>query len=112
MNRSGCRPLIVSLTISRRLCVGATEQLAAASGGAPAFEGPAWNSNTVDLIRLARAHCLLVLHRTFADSVQRLSDEARSWTLWEHVCLLYSCSMDVVVVQLLPTCAACDNHLS
>ena len=62
-----------------RLCVEATEQLAAASGGAPAFEGPAWNGNTVDLIRLARAHCLFVLHHTFADSVQRLSDEVRSW---------------------------------
>ena len=60
---------------SARLCVAATELLAAAGGGQVAFEGPAWNSNTVDLIRLARAHCFFVLHSTFADSVQRLSDE-------------------------------------
>jgi acyl-CoA oxidase len=55
--------------------VEATERLAAASKGTPVFEGEPWNSNTVDLIRLARAHCLLVLHRTFADCVQRLADE-------------------------------------
>ena len=76
----------LQLTLPLSVCSGtaqpgsaweATEQLAAASGGAPVFEGPAWNSNTVDLIRLARAHCLLVLHRTFADSVQRLGDEVR-----------------------------------
>ncbi|BDA40509.1 Peroxisomal acyl-coenzyme A oxidase 1 [Coccomyxa sp. Obi] len=60
---------------SARLCVAATELLASAGGGQVAFEGPAWNSNTVDLIRLARAHCFFVLHSTFADSVQRLSDE-------------------------------------
>ena len=58
-----------------RLCVEATERLAAASGGKPVFEGPPWNSNTVDLIRLARAHCQLVLHRTFADYMRRLGDE-------------------------------------
>ena len=60
-----------------RLCCEATAALAAASGGAPAFEGPAWNGRTVDLIRLAKAHCGLVLHRTFAASVRRLADEAR-----------------------------------
>lgn len=58
-----------------RLCAGATQLLAAAGDGQVVFEGPAWNSNTVDLIRLARAHCFFVLHRTFADSVQRLSNE-------------------------------------
>lgn len=31
----------------------------------------------MDLIRLAKAHCGLVLHRTFAASVRRLADEAR-----------------------------------
>ncbi len=39
------------------------------------FEGRPWNSNTVDLIRLARSHCLLVLHSTFADSVAQLAAE-------------------------------------
>ncbi|EIE26831.1 acyl-CoA oxidase [Coccomyxa subellipsoidea C-169] len=60
---------------SARLCVAATDLLASASGGQVAFEGQAWNGNTVDLIRLSRAHCFFVLHSTFADSVQRLSDE-------------------------------------
>ena len=50
----------------------ATQALAEASGGEVVFEGYPWNSNTVDLIRLARAHCLLVLHSTFADSVSQL----------------------------------------
>ncbi|KAK9834972.1 hypothetical protein WJX81_000797 [Elliptochloris bilobata] len=58
-----------------RLCCEATAALAGASGGAPAFEGPAWNGRTVDLIRLAKAHCALVLHRTFAASVRRMADE-------------------------------------
>ena len=58
-----------------RLCVEATRTLAEASGGSVAFEGRPWNSNTVDLIRLARAHCLLVLHSTFADSVAKMAAE-------------------------------------
>ena len=57
-----------------RLCVEATCTLAEASGGSVVFEGRPWNSNTVDLIRLARAHCLLVLHSTFADSVAKASE--------------------------------------
>lgn len=60
-----------------RLCCEVTADLAKASGGTPAFEGPAWNGRTVDLIRLAKAHCALVLHRTFAASVRRLADEVR-----------------------------------
>ncbi|CAK0735983.1 hypothetical protein CVIRNUC_000672 [Coccomyxa viridis] len=59
-----------------RLCVEATRTLAEASGGSVVFEGRPWNSNTVDLIRLARAHCLLVLHSTFADSVAKMAAEA------------------------------------
>ena len=62
-----------------RLCVEATRTLAEASGGSVVFEGRPWNSNTVDLIRLARAHCLLVLHSTFADSVAKLAAEVRAW---------------------------------
>lgn len=58
-----------------RLCVAATRTLAEASGGEVVFEGRPWNSNTVDLIRLARAHCLLVLHSTFADSVAQMAAE-------------------------------------
>ena len=60
-----------------RLCCEVTAGLAEASGGTPAFEGPAWNGRTVDLIRLAKAHCALVLHRTFAASVRRLADDVR-----------------------------------
>ncbi len=55
----------------------ATQALADASGGDVVFEGHPWNSNTVDLIRLARAHCLLVLHSTFADSVAQLAAEVQ-----------------------------------
>ncbi len=61
-----------------RLCVEATRTLAEASGGSVVFEGRPWNSNTVDLIRLARAHCLLVLHSTFADSVAKMAAEVRA----------------------------------
>jgi hypothetical protein len=60
-----------------RLCVAAMRTLAEASGGEVVFEGRPWNSNTVDLIRLARAHCLLVLHSTFADSVAQMAAEVR-----------------------------------
>ena len=56
----------------------ATRTLAEASGGSVVFEGRPWNSNTVDLIRLARAHCLLVLHSTFADSVAKMAAEVRA----------------------------------
>ena len=56
----------------------ATQALAEASGGDVVFEGRPWNSNTVDLIRLARAHCLLVLHSTFADSVAQLAAQVAS----------------------------------
>ena len=62
-----------------RLCVEATRALAEASGGSVVFEGRPWNSNTVDLIRLARAHCLLVLHSTFADSVAKMAAEVRDF---------------------------------
>ena len=53
----------------------ATQALAEASGGEVVFEGRPWNGNTVDLIRLARSHCLLVLHNTFADSVVHMAAE-------------------------------------
>lgn len=56
----------------------ATQALAEASRGEVVFEGHPWNSNTVDLIRLARAHCLLVLHSTFADSVAQLAAQVPS----------------------------------
>ena len=36
------------------------------------FEGPGWNSCTVDMIRVAKAHSMLVLHQTFADAVDKL----------------------------------------
>ena len=62
-----------------RLCVETPRTLAEASGGSVGFDGRPWNSNTVDLIRLARAHCLLVLHSTFADSVAKMAAEVRAW---------------------------------
>lgn len=36
------------------------------------FAGPPWNGNTVHLIHMARAHSQLVLHTTFASSVQQV----------------------------------------
>ena len=56
------------------------------------FEGQPWNSNTVDLIRLARSHCLLVLHSTFADSVAQLAAEV------PYHCIIHSSSSDVATV--------------
>ncbi len=79
----------------------ATELLAGAGGGQVAFEGPAWNSNTVDLIRLARAHCFFVLHSTFADSVQRLSDEVSDFfPVLSLACSLATCTM--IRLEFLP----------
>lgn len=37
--------------IASRLAANATELMVRAGGGKVAFEGPAWNGNTVDLIR-------------------------------------------------------------
>lgn len=54
-----------------RLAVIAAETLKAASGGNLVFEGAAWNSSSVDTIRLARAHCQYSLLKNFSDSVAR-----------------------------------------
>ena len=43
-----------------------------ACGGDLQFEGPGWNSCTVDMIRVAKAHSMLVLQQTFADAVDKL----------------------------------------
>lgn len=52
-----------------RLCVLAATKLRAAGQGTLQFVGPPWNDNTVDFIRLARAHSALILLQTFAVTV-------------------------------------------
>eukprot|EP00887_Chlorella_sp_A99_P006224 scaffold3.g6224.t1 len=54
--------------VAGRLTSLATEALARAGGGRLVFEGAPWNGTTVDLIRCARAHCVLCLHKTFVES--------------------------------------------
>ncbi len=63
----------------------ATKTLAAAGGGRIQFEGAPWNNSTVDLIRAAKAHCDLVLHKTFVESVQDLKNQASPRAL-AHEC--------------------------
>ena len=58
-----------------RLCIEAVQSLMRACNGDLQFEGPGWNSCTVDLIRLAKAHSVLVLHQTFVDSVAQLQSK-------------------------------------
>ena len=61
-----------------RLAVGAAATLAEAGGGRGLqFEGPAWNSSSVDLIRLARAHGHLVLVQNFFAHVDGLRQKVR-----------------------------------
>lgn len=55
-----------------RLCIEAAQNLMKACGGDLQFEGPGWNSCTVDMIRVAKAHSQLVLHQTFVDAVAKL----------------------------------------
>lgn len=58
-----------------RLTREAAQTLAKASGGKPAFEGPAWNGCTADMVRAARAHAHLVLQANFFDRVAGLQQE-------------------------------------
>lgn len=51
-----------------------------ACGGDLHFEGPGWNSCTVDMIRVAKAHSMLVLHQTFVDAVDKLQRAVSSCT--------------------------------
>ena len=55
-----------------RLCIEAAQSLMKACGGDLQFEGPGWNSCTVDMIRVAKAHSMLVLQQTFSDAVDKL----------------------------------------
>ena len=55
-----------------RLCAAGAKKLHAAGQGQIHFDGPAWNSNTVDTIRIAKAHSMYVLHKTFHEAVARL----------------------------------------
>lgn len=56
---------------SRRLAGLAVAALAAAGGGRLTFEGPAWNGTSLELIKLAKAHCAVILHQTFVESVNQ-----------------------------------------
>ena len=50
----------------------AAKKLHASGGGQIHFDGPAWNGNTVDTIRVAKAHSMYVLQKTFKEAVARL----------------------------------------
>lgn len=56
--------------IAARLALVAGEALRQAGGGAGVVEGAPWNQTTMDLIKVARAHCCLVMHQTFVESVE------------------------------------------
>lgn len=53
-----------------RLARVAADALTKATGGPMVFEGAPWNNTTMDLIRLARAHCYFYLHQTMVESVE------------------------------------------
>lgn len=60
---------------AHHLCEAATARLAAASpNGRVAFEGPAWNGNTVPLIAAAKAHCLLAVQDSFVAAVRGMRE--------------------------------------
>lgn len=90
----GCRQRAASLVVS------ATKTLVQAGGGEAQFEGPAWNNNTVMLIRAAKGHLQLVLFQTFADSVNSMEEKASPWSsilretriLWSSFTLLNAAS--------------------
>lgn len=68
----------VRLVCRQRAChliVQAAETLTEAGGGRIQFEGEPWNTNTVSLIRSAKAHLQLVLLETFAQSVADFKTE-------------------------------------
>ena len=76
---AGAVPLFKASPLCRhrasRLTREAAQTLAGASGGKPAFEGPAWNGCTADMVRAARAHAHLVLQANFFDRVAGLQQE-------------------------------------
>jgi acyl-CoA oxidase len=55
--------------VAAKLALNAADVLRAAGNGKFVFEGAPWNNSTVDLIRVARAHCCLVVHQWFVDAV-------------------------------------------
>lgn len=63
--------------VAASLAVQATKVLARASGGQPVFEGEPWNGSSVDLIRAARAHVALYLHKNFVDCVEAAADQRK-----------------------------------
>lgn len=58
-----------------RLGIRALEKLQAAGRDQLQFEGSAWNDNTVDFIRAARAHSAFILMQNFAESVSAVCNE-------------------------------------
>ena len=56
-----------------RLALIAAEALLKAGNGVLVFEGAPWNNANSDLIRVARAHCCLVAHKTLVESVESAS---------------------------------------
>ncbi|GAB4820390.1 hypothetical protein N2152v2_007436 [Parachlorella kessleri] len=73
--RSPAHQLAALKHVATRLAVQAVQVLMKAAGGKLAFEGEPWNSSSVDLIRLAKAHCVLVMHQTFVEAVGRAASE-------------------------------------
>lgn len=68
-----------------------TVQQHSKSTDTPTFEGAPWNNSTVDLIRLARAHCVLALHTAFIQGVEEASTKlsAPSAAVLHHVVELH-----------------------
>ncbi|KAL6782117.1 ACX1 [Auxenochlorella protothecoides x Auxenochlorella symbiontica] len=65
---------------ARHLAVQAAAVLRAAAGGELVFEGEPWNGTNVDLIRLAKAHSALLLHRNFLEAVEAAAGELKPAT--------------------------------
>ncbi|KAL4854889.1 Peroxisomal acyl-coenzyme A oxidase 1 [Chlorella vulgaris] len=73
-----CSPAhqLAALTrVAAQLVAQAAQVLARAGGGRLSFDGEAWNSSTVDLIRAARAHASLYLHQNFVDCVEAAAEQ-------------------------------------
>ena len=76
-----------------RLGIRALEKLRAAGRDQLQFEGSAWNDNTVDFIRAARAHSAFILMQNFAESVSAISKEVGLSSLMQnrdaHIAFVY-----------------------
>ena len=70
-----------------------------ACGGDLHFEGPGWNSCTVDMIRVAKAHSMLVLHQTFVDAVDKLQRAVSTVSVASQAGAVLPCEEVVSMVQ-------------